>query len=79
MLNNTLRKKFIFECNTKEEYENTYKKIFEQIKDTPQYKNWKIEVMRSKILKQIVIHDSVDCPVINLLFNIQRYIYEEVT
>ena len=67
MFKNKLRRKIIVSCCDQQEYEDTYHAIYDQLKGLPCYKEGKIEVLKSKMLKQVIVHISKDCEKIALL------------
>ena len=67
MFKNKLRRKIIICCCDQQEYEDTYRAIYNQLKGLDSYKEGKIEVMKSKMLKEVIVHISKDCEKIALL------------
>ena len=67
MVNDKLRRKIIISCCDQQEYEDTYRAIYKQLKGLDCYKEGKIEVMKSKMLKEVIVHISKDCEKIALL------------
>ena len=67
MFKDKLRRKVIISCCDQKEYEETYHAIYDQLKGLPCYKEGKIEVLKSKMLKQVIVHISKDCEKIALL------------
>ena len=59
--------KIIISCCDQQEYEDTYHAIYDQLKGLDCYKEGKIEVMKSKMLKEVIVHISKDCEKIALL------------
>ena len=67
MFKNKLRRKIIISCCDQQEYEDTYHAVYDQLKGLDCYKEGKIEVMKSKMLKEVIVHISKDCEKIALL------------
>ncbi|MDD6794275.1 MAG: hypothetical protein PUE01_02510 [Clostridiaceae bacterium] len=67
MFKDKLRRKVIISCFDQKEYEETYHAIYDQLKGLDCYKEGKIEVMKSKMLKEVIVHISKDCEKIALL------------
>ena len=67
MFKDKLRRKVVISCCDQKEYEETYKAVYDQLKGLDCYKEGKIEVMKSKMLKQVIVHISKDCEKITLL------------
>ena len=71
MFKDNLRRKIIISCCDKKEYEETYHAFYDQLKGLDCYKEGKIEVLKSKMLKKVIIHISKDCEKIGL-FHISK-------
>ena len=67
MFKDKLRGKVVISCCDQKEYEETYKAVYDQLKGLDCYKEGKIEVMKSKMLKEVIVHISKDCEKIALL------------
>ena len=67
MFKDKLRRKVVISCCDPKEYEETNKPVYDQLKGLDCYKEGKIEVMKSKMLKEVIVHISKDCEKIALL------------
>ena len=78
MVKDKLRRKIIISCCDQQEYEDTYRAIYKQLKGLDCYKEGKVEVMKSKMLKEVIVHISKDCEKIALLHIAKVYKWEVI-